>query len=479
VSKNLYQLLPAVDRVLQGLSQEKDLGQLPRTMLKELVNQFLEQLRQKIRSGQIQSQEELSWQAVWPKLLKFVRKGSRPRFRRVINATGVVVHTNLGRSLLAESAMDMMGLVCSSYNNLEFSLQTGERGSRYELVQDLICELTGAEAALVVNNNAAAVLLTLDTLAKDREVIVSRGQLVEIGGSFRIPEVMAKSGALLKEVGATNRTHLKDYEQAINENTAALLRVHTSNFRIIGFHKEVGLEDMVGLGSRYGLPVLEDLGSGNFYRFPSWTGLDEPLVGDVLKKGAAVVTFSGDKLLGGPQAGLILGSKEYIQRIQKNPLNRALRIDKMTLAALEATLRLYKDPELAAQKIPTLRMILQEEKTLSSQARRLASRLKKDLEGYFEVGSVQGFSRVGGGASPELNLATRLVVLQPRAGLDLGGFRQALLDTDPPLLGRVEQDRFCLDPRTLLPRDRQELPRVLLQAAKACVKDHKATNKSQ
>ncbi|MFO8031003.1 MAG: L-seryl-tRNA(Sec) selenium transferase [Desulfohalobiaceae bacterium] len=468
MSAHLYQLLPAVDRVLEGLGKERDLDQLPRSMLKELVNQYLELSRQRIKSGRIQVPEELAWEAIWPELLQFVRKGSRPRFRRVLNATGVVVHTNLGRSLLADNALDMVGLVCSSYNNLEFSLQSGERGSRYELVQDLICELTGAEAALVVNNNAAAVLLTLDTLAKEREVIVSRGQLVEIGGSFRIPEVMAKSGALLHEVGATNRTHLKDYEQAINQNTAALLRVHTSNFRIVGFQKEVGLGEMVDLGNRYGLPVLEDLGSGNFYRFPSWTGLDEPLVGDVLKKGAAVVTFSGDKLLGGPQAGLILGSKDYVQRIQKNPLNRALRIDKMTLAALEATLRLYKDPELAARKIPTLRMVLQEEKALSSQARRLAGRLKKELGQYFEVGTVQGFSRVGGGASPELNLPTRLVTLQPQAGLDLEAFRQALLDTDPPLLGRVEQDRFCLDPRTLLPQDRQDVSRVLFQAAKAC-----------
>lgn len=467
MSTNLYQLLPAVDRILETLSREKELAQLPRSMQKELVNQYLDLCRQRIRSGRIQSQEDLAWDRLLPELLDFVRKGSRPNFRRVINATGVVVHTNLGRSLLADSALQMVDKVCSSYNNLEFSLQSGERGSRYELVQELLCELTGAEAALVVNNNAAAVLLTLDTLAKEQEVIVSRGQLVEIGGSFRIPEVMAKSGAQLREVGATNRTHLRDFEQAINENTAALLRVHTSNFRIVGFHKEVSLEEMVALGNHYELPVLEDLGSGNFCRFPSWTGLDEPLVGDVLRKGAAVVTFSGDKLLGGPQAGLILGRREYIGRIQKNPLNRALRIDKMTLAALEATLRLYKDPELAARSIPTLRMILQEEKTLSSRAKRLAGRLNTGLQEYFQVGTSKGFSRVGGGASPELNLPTRLVTLQPKNGLDLEAFRQALLDTDPPLLGRVEQDRFCLDPRTLQTNDMQDLPRVLAQAAQS------------
>ncbi|MFW6314910.1 MAG: L-seryl-tRNA(Sec) selenium transferase, partial [Desulfohalobiaceae bacterium] len=249
MSAHLYQLLPAVDRILEAFSRQRDLGQLPRSMQKGLVNQYLELCRQRIRAGDIHSQEQLAWEVLWPELMHFVRKASRPRFRRVINATGVVVHTNLGRSLLAEEALDMVGLVCSSYNNLEFSLQSGQRGSRYELVQDLICELSGAEAALVVNNNAAAVLLTLDTLAKDKEVVVSRGQLVEIGGSFRIPEVMAKSGAVLHEVGATNRTHLRDYEQAIHEGTAALLRVHTSNFRIIGFHKEVSLEDMVALGN--------------------------------------------------------------------------------------------------------------------------------------------------------------------------------------------------------------------------------------
>ncbi len=470
MNSDLYPMLPAVDQVLEKLSQEKELAQLPRAMQKELVNQFLQQCRQKIKAGEIYSPEQLSWELFWPGLVDFVYKKSRPNFRRVINATGVVVHTNLGRSLLAESALNMVHMSGSSYNNLEFSLQTGTRGSRYDLVQGLVCELTGAQAALVVNNNAAAVLLTLETLAKGREVVVSRGQLVEIGGSFRIPEVMAKSGALLREVGATNRTHLRDYEQAVNENTAALLRVHTSNFRILGFHKEVPLQELVALGRKLDLPVLEDLGSGNFYRFPAWTGMDEPLVGDVLKKGAAVVTFSGDKLLGGPQAGLILGQKEYIEQIKKNPLNRALRIDKMTLAALEATLRLYKDPELAAQKIPTLQMILQEEKALRSRAQRLAAKLRKALDQSFEVGLSKGFSRVGGGASPELNLPTRLVTLQPKSGLSLESFKQALLETDPPVLGRVEQDRFCLDPRALMTRDLIELPRVLSSAAEICLK---------
>ena len=461
----LFRALPAVDQALKELEKEQDLQDLPRPLLKDLVNEFLDLLRQEIRSGVFSEESELALQALKGRMSSYVRMHSRPHFRRVINATGVVVHTNLGRSLLAESAIEAVTEACRYYSNLEFSLETGKRGSRYSHVERLLCELSGAEAGLVVNNNASAVLLVLDTLAKCREVIVSRGQLVEIGGSFRIPEVMAKSGAKLYEVGATNRTHLYDYEQAIGPETAALLKVHTSNYQIIGFHKEVPLKELAGLADKYELPVIEDLGSGNLFSFPPESGLCEPTVQQTIQDGAAVVTFSGDKLLGGPQAGIILGRREYIQCIKKNPLNRAVRIDKMTLAALEATLRLYKDPERAREKVPTLNMISKTQSSLKAKAKRLATRIRQELGTAFNVQLRTGASRVGGGASPESDLPTTLVALEPKQNaFGLERLREELLKTDPPLVGRIEGDCFCLDPRTLQANELGLTIRALKQA---------------
>lgn len=447
---DLFRLLPSVDLVLQRASAQERFAHLPRPLLKDLVNQFLEHLREKIRTNRIIAPEDLRWPVLEPALQAFVARASRLHFRRVLNATGVVVHTNLGRSLLAKQAVAAVQDACRHYSNLEFSLDTGQRGSRYSHVEALLCRLTGAEAALVVNNNASAVLLMLDTLAKGREVVVSRGQLVEIGGSFRIPEVMAKSGAILREVGATNRVHAHDYEQAIGPETAALLKVHTSNFRIIGFHKELSLAELKSIADRHGLPVLEDLGSGNLFDFTPYGLEHEPTVQEAVAAGASVVTFSGDKVLGGPQAGIIVGSKAYVDPIKKNPLNRALRIDKMTLAALEATLRLYLDPELARQEIPTLRMITAQPPELRREALRLARRLRRGLQGRADVTLLPGASRVGGGAFPERDLPTTLVGVRPlQDGLSEDQLKERLLRTDPPLIGRIEQDRFCLDPRTL------------------------------
>jgi L-seryl-tRNA(Ser) seleniumtransferase len=359
----------------------------------------------------------------------------------------VVIHTNLGRSVLAEEAVEAARLAGRHYSNLEFDLSTGRRGIRYAHVEDLLRRLTGAEAALAVNNNAAAVLLVLDTLAKGREVIVSRGELVEVGGSFRIPEVMKKSGAVLREVGATNRTHLRDYEEAVGEDTAMLMKVHTSNYRIIGFHQEVELSELVQLGRERNLPVFEDLGSGNLFDFSPYKFMPEPTVQQVLAGGVDVVSFSGDKLLGGPQAGIIVGRRKYVERIRKNQLNRALRVDKMTLAALEATLRLYLDPEQARQRVPTLTMITASAEELRRKARRLRVRLSKALSGLARVDTRPGLSRVGGGSFPEQDLPTTLVVIH--AEISAETLRQRLLALDLPLIGRVEDDCFCLDPRTL------------------------------
>ncbi|PKN09132.1 MAG: L-seryl-tRNA(Sec) selenium transferase [Deltaproteobacteria bacterium HGW-Deltaproteobacteria-8] len=458
----LFRHLPAVDQCLNALAadqgrQTKALQGVPRPLIKDLVNAFLDLVREEIRAGAFADEAQLTLAALYPRLLAFARRGAKPRFRRVLNATGVVVHTNMGRSLLAPEAVAAVAEAAAHYSNLEFDLATGERGSRYSHVEALLCRLTGAEAALVVNNNAAAVLIVLDTLCKGREVIVSRGQLVEIGGSFRIPEVMAKSGAILREVGATNRTHLRDYELAISSDTAAIMKVHTSNFRQVGFVKEVPLFDLKTLAATFGLPVIEDLGSGSLMRFDAEGLPGEPTASEAIADGADVVSFSGDKVLGGPQAGIIVGRREIIERIKKNPLNRALRIDKMTLAALEATLRLYLDPDLAKGRVPTLAMMTRPLVSLRAQAARLAALLKKHLAGRLEVSVRPGVSRVGGGAFPEADLLTALVALAPLlktgAGLDpslsVDALRQALLASDPPLVARVENGALCLDPRTL------------------------------
>lgn len=445
---SLFRLIPSVDRLLGGLEQDQTLASLPRPLLKDLVAEFLDLCREEIRAGVLADESDLAHSKLATRLTAYVRNRSRPHFRRVVNATGVVIHTNLGRSILAEDAVAAVLRGCRHYSNLEMDLRTGQRGSRYSHVEDLLCRLTGAEAGLVVNNNAAAVLLVLDTLAKGREVVVSRGQLVEIGGSFRIPEVMKKSGAVLREVGATNRTHIHDYAEAITEQTALLMKVHTSNYRIIGFHKEVDAAELVALGRERGLPVFEDLGSGNLFDFSPYKLMPEPTVQQVLKSGVDVVSFSGDKLLGGPQAGVIVGRRESIERIKKNQLNRALRIDKMTLAALEATLRLYLDPDIARQSVPTLAMITASVDDLRSKARALRRKLRL-LGDWAEIGLRNGFSRVGGGSFPEQDLPTVLVAIKPLT-MDVDALRQALLAVDVPVIGRVEDDAFCLDPRTVM-----------------------------
>ncbi len=425
-----------------------DMAEAPRPLARELITAFLDKLREDIRAGRVDDAGQLVLDSLLPALKEHVTHGLRPRLRRVLNATGVVIHTNMGRSVLAEEARKAVNAACSGYCNLELDLATGGRGSRYDLVEGLLCRLTGAEAALVVNNNAAAVLLVLDTLCKGGEVIVSRGQLVEIGGSFRIPEIMEKSGAVLREVGATNRTHLRDYAGAVTERTSALLRVHTSNYRIVGFHKDVSLAELAELAAQHNLPVIEDLGSGSLLDLADSGLSGEPTVQSVVRDGAHVVTFSGDKVLGGPQAGIILGRRDVVDRIRSNPLNRALRTDKLTMAALEATLRLYLDPESVRRRVPTLHMITATPESLALRARRLAARLRRVLTDAARVELRTDVSRVGGGAFPERDLPTTLVRVIP-ARVSATELKQRLLSMDPPLLGRLEEQAFCLDVRTL------------------------------
>ena len=463
----LMRHLPAMDRVLDMLADDAAFVDVPRPLTREAATAFLDTLREEMKAGLVTDTAALALDALAPRLRAFVRAFVRPKFRRVLNGTGVVIHTNLGRSVLPEAAVEAVTLACRGYSNLEFDLDTGRRGSRYAHVEPLLCRLTGAEAAMVVNNNAAAVLLVLESLCKGREVVVSRGQLVEIGGSFRIPEVMAKSGAILKEVGATNRTHARDYEAAVGPDTAAFLRVHTSNFRMVGFTAEVSVEELAALGQTHGLPVILDLGGGALDGFGQPGLTDEPTVAEVVASGADVVTFSGDKVLGGPQAGIIVGKKKYLETIRANQLTRALRIDKMTLAALEAVLRLYLDPEMARREIPTLAMIRATPRELAAKARQLARAIRREAGESFEVSLAAGTSRVGGGAFPEKDLPATLVRIHPKdASLSVEDLRARLLATDPPLAGRVEESFFCLDPRTLAKNEFPQAARALAQAAR-------------
>lgn len=390
----------------------------------------------------------------------------RPSLRPVINATGVVLHTNLGRAPLSEEALRNLVEIAGGYSNLEFNLETGERGSRYEHVEELLCRVSGAESGLVVNNNAGAVLLALNSVAEGKEVVVSRGQLVEIGGSFRIPDVMRKSGARLVEVGTTNRTHLRDYEQAITAETALLLKVHTSNFRILGFTAEVPLKDLAALGVARGLPVMEDLGSGSFIDLSPYGIEHEPTVQETLQAGVDVVTFSGDKLLGGPQAGILLGKKKYIDRIKKNPLNRALRIDKLTLAGLEATLKVYLDPTQVMKALPALGMLIWPAEEVKKRARRFLRRLGREGLEEYKVSLREDSSQVGGGALPLQALPTWVVAIRPLT-LSAASLEERLRKSAPPVIARVKEEEVLLDLRTVA----EEEEATLLEAVKKALNE--------
>ena len=442
--------IPGVDQLLERMKTDASIDLVPKSVVVSCVRAALDALRGDILKGNLSGQSAIDAKIeTLPKAIsKRIETAMRPKLIRTINGTGVVVHTNLGRSLLCEAAITHLTEISGHYSNLEYNLALGKRGSRYSVVEEILCEVSGAEAALVVNNNAAAVLLCLETLARGREVIVSRGELVEIGGSFRIPDVMAKSGAILREVGTSNRTHRHDYENAICDATALLMKVHKSNYSIVGFTKEVSLGELVQLGAARGLPVMEDLGSGMFIDFSRYGLTKEPTVQESVAAGADVITFSGDKLLGGPQAGIILGKKTFIDQIKKNPINRALRIDKMTLAALESTLALYRDPERAVQTIPTLRMITQPLSQIKIKAERLSEKLSSIASGRMRIDLKDGASKIGGGALPLQALPTRCVSITIN-GISANGIERFLRGNDPPIIGRIEEESFLLDPRTI------------------------------
>lgn len=439
--------LPGVDRLLETIHEEPAYSETPKSVLVEAIRSVIEKTRARILQAET-SDDEIDAGLLLSAVRRKIAGAMKPNLKKIINATGVVVHTNLGRSLLAEEAMERVREVATGYSNLEFDLEKGRRGLRYSHIENILCEISGAESAMVVNNNAAAVLLCLETMASGKEVIVSRGELVEIGGSFRIPDVMAKSGCILKEVGTTNRTHPNDYEEAIRENTGLLLKVHTSNFAITGFTSDVSLPEMVKIGRRHNLPVMEDLGSGMFIDFSRYGLTREPTVQDSVHAGTDIVTFSGDKLLGGPQAGIIVGKKEIMENIRKNPLTRALRIDKMTLAALEGTLRLYRDPKTAVRSIPTLRMITDSYEQIRQKADQLAGILAEQKDSRLTLDRKKIFSKTGGGALPLLDLPSAGLGIRIQ-GMTADGIEKALRKNDPAIIGRIEEDLFILDLRTV------------------------------
>lgn len=448
--RNLFTLIPKVDELLDRENIKKLLEYIPRKIVLDSIRIEAEKIRERIKKGGITEEEVLEMiNNLDRSIEKTAKEKNANKLRRVVNATGVVIHTNLGRALINRKIIEKIGEIASNYSNLEYDLERGVRGSRYSHLEEIVCQITGGEGAMVVNNNAAAVMLVLSTIAKDKEVIVSRGELIEIGGSFRIPDVMEQSGAKLVAVGTTNKTHLWDYEKAIKEETAALLKVHTSNYRILGFTSSVDSEELFQLKEKYNLPLIEDLGSGVLVDLSKYGIEYEPTVQDSLKKGVDIVTFSGDKLLGGPQAGIIVGKKEYIERMKRNPLTRAFRVDKFTIAALELTLRYYLDEDMARKEIPTLNMLTMPLEEINNKALRLKRKINRRIkDDSVVVGIEDSFSEVGGGSLPLERLASKSITISLK-GLSTQEFENNLRKYTIPIVTRLYKDKIYLDLRTI------------------------------
>lgn len=447
MSKHLLSQIPAINKILL-LDEIKELiNTYTEVAVKSAIKQYIEEVKQAILNEELTEVPGLS--KIVGEVEKIVEKEDKNSLRRVINATGTILHTNLGRSLLSQKIKENIESVAFNYSNLEFDIDNKKRGSRYVHLIDIIKKLTGAEDVLVVNNNAAAVLLTLNTLVKDQEIIVSRGELVEIGGAFRIPEIIKLSGGVPVEVGTTNKTHLKDYENAISEETGALLKVHTSNYKILGFTESVSNEEISYLARENELVSINDLGSGQFVDFSKFGLPYEPTVKEILDSGIDIVTFSGDKLLGGPQAGIIVGKKKYIEKMKKNQLTRALRVDKMTLASLEATLKLYLDEKDALEHIPTLHMISLSKERLFGKADVLKTKLS-DLD--FDIRIEEDKAEVGGGSYPASYLKSVAVKLTHRK-LHATEIERRLLEVEIPIITRIKDNSIILDMRTLRTRE--------------------------
>lgn len=443
IKKELLRHIPKVDEILARPAVAEAIARGKRASMTEAARRVTEELRAEILGG---GEPDVSLDQAARRTLAAAAESGRMSLRPVINATGIVLHTNLGRAVLGHEVAKAVMQVAENYNTLEYSCEAGRRGSRYDHVERLIQKLTGTEAALVVNNNAAAVMLVLGTMAKNKQLIVSRGELVEIGGSFRVPEIMEQSNSTLLEVGTTNKTHPADYEEAIGEDTAALLKVHTSNFKIMGFTEEVPVAALVEIGRRHGLPVIYDLGSGALADLPAYGIGGEPTVKQAVEAGADVISFSGDKLLGGPQAGIIIGKKQYIDAMKKNPLTRAMRIDKLTLAALEATLRIYLEPDQVARRIPTYQMLSMQLPELRAKGRKLMRKLKR-VPGL-DCGLSEEQGQVGGGSVPAQMIPTCAVAVRHET-VSVDQLEARLRFCETPVIARIAHDRLLLDMRTV------------------------------
>ena len=460
MSKQLLSQIPAINKILLLDEIKRLIQEYTEVGVKSAIKSYIDGIKQEILNEELH--EVPSLENIVEVVTQIVKSEDKNSLRRVINATGTILNTNLGRSLISQKIKENIESVAFNYSNLEFDIDNKKRGSRYVHLIDIIKKLTGAEDVLVVNNNAAAVLLTLNTLVKDKEIVVSRGELVEIGGAFRIPEIIKLSGGTPVEVGTTNKTHLKDYKNAITDNTGALLKVHTSNYKIVGFTKEVSNEEISYLARENELVSINDLGSGQFVDFSKFGLPYEPTVKEVLNSGIDIVTFSGDKLLGGPQAGIIVGKKEYIEQMKKNQLTRTLRVDKMTLAALEATLKLYLDEKEALEHIPTLHMISLSKERLFEKAEVLKTRLS-DLD--FKITIAEDKAEVGGGSYPASYLDSVVVKLEhPR--LSATDIERRLLEVEIPIITRIKDNELIFDMRTLRTREFDLVKQALIEVAK-------------
>ena len=452
MSSEALRLLPSIERMLARPAAERLSEVLSRDRVRDLLREILEDMRKQIANGQFQARQQAASfliEEIERRLETRANASVQPSLKRVVNATGVILHTNLGRAPLADEAIEAIAEVASHYSNLEYDLSEGRRGARESHCQQVLARLAGSESAIVTNNNAAAVMLVLNTLAEGGEVIVSRGELIEIGGSFRIPDVMAKSGARLREVGTTNRTHINDYERAINENTRLILRVHPSNYRIIGFTERPDVKEIADLARRAGILSFEDLGSGCLIDLAPYGVKDEPVVAQSLRAGISVVSFSGDKMLGGPQSGIIAGSRAVVDLVRKNPLMRAFRVDKMTYAALEATLRLY-ERGIAESEIPVIRAMARTRDGLGERARRFSESIELMTGGRINIAIEDGESVIGGGSAPEVKLPTVLVAIADDK-LSASQIEQRLRGHRVPIITRTEHNRVLIDLRTVEP----------------------------
>lgn len=452
MNKNLlYRMIPKVDILLEYEEIQEVIEKYGKETVMEAVRSETDKLRKYIQEASDESEAVIRIESLSDSIVKAVEKMHTPNMRPVINGTGTILHTNLGRAPIGEEHMKRIAKIATGYSNLEYNLEAGRRGERYSHFEKLLCKLTGAEAAMAVNNNASSVMLILSSLAKGGEVIVSRGELIEIGGKFRIPDVMEQSGAALVEVGTTNKTHYDDYENAITEETKALLKVHTSNYRIVGFTETVGIDELIPLAKKYDLPVVEDLGSGVLIDLAKYGLTHEPTVQESIAKGADVVCFSGDKLLGGPQAGIIIGKKKYIDMMKKNQLTRALRIDKFTAATLELVLQEYLSEERAVKNIPVLRMLSEPLSEVERRARSLSRMLKAlHLPAQIEVGACE--SQIGGGSLPLERIPSMAVMIRPEK-ISVNELEERMRQFETPIIPRTANDMVILDARTLQRKD--------------------------